>query len=925
MSNVNSYQLLIDGILDHLLLILDKDGCIVHWNKAVEQLSGYNTSEIEGKSIQLLFPDVDNKNSIGDLLSVVILKTSTIAICNWKKKDGDTICVSVKLSLVYTENIHTGFTLSAHQNAEKTNVETFAENVNQTKPHSEAYFRALTENAADMIILTSIEGEIKYVNPGFEKVTGFDKEGIIGRSFFSIMRQRHAKKSKQVYENLIANPGKPFAWMSRLLDKHRRYIWVEGTVINLLNDKNVESIVCNFHNITERKINEEKLINVKRLYAFLSGINQTIVHSEDEQTLFKDTCRIAVEVGEFKMAWIGLFDEKNQIEIAGDHDVLPKDKKFFVDAANFPEEVRNEVVGNGNKYVTNDIESDEVLAYWHAYAVKRRVSSYMALPLKRAGNTIGIINLFAGETNLFDSEEIRLLDEIARDISFALDVLDKERHRKTMEARLMHSEFRLKQAQAIAHFGNWEIDLVKGGALLSDEACNIYGLETNENELTYLSWQSFTHPDDRADMMDKIEYGQIKNKKIDFLHRVLRKDGMIRYIFSQAEFEFSKDGVPEMLYGVSHDITERKEAEEALMKAQDNLGLIVDLIPQAIFARDVEGTYLFVNKEFTNLYGVSPAEIINKNIDQAYFGKGESEYFARQDNEVLASGIMKTMPDYSFTDKQGNKKLISLIKVPYSPFRTNTKAILGIATDITEQKKAEIERTKMIADMVQRNKDLEQFSYIVSHNLRSPVANIMGITDVLQFEGLTPEDEKTFIDDLLDSVKKLDNVIMDLNHVLQVKNDVSGKRELVHFSQLLNDITVSIDHLIKSEEVQIISDFSAIDEIHTLRSYIYSVFYNLISNSIKYKQANSHPIIHITSRKLENKIILEFSDNGLGIDLNHRGPQVFGLYKRFHLHTEGKGVGLFMVKTQVETLGGTISIESTVNVGTTFTIEFGID
>ena len=139
---------------------------------------------------------------------------------------------------------------------------------------------------------------------------------------------------------------------------------------------------------------------------------------------------------------------------------------------------------------------------------------------------------------------------------------------------------------------------------------------------------------------------------------------------------------------------------------------------------------------------------------------------------------------------------------------------------------------------------------------------------------------------------------------------------------LLDEITSNIYHVIKDERVRIISDFSKADEMLTIKSYLHSIFLNLITNSIKYRQNCIAPVIEITSARLENKIQLVFKDNGIGMDIIKYSRDVFGLYKRFHNHVEGKGIGLYMVKTQLETLGGTISIASAVNKGTEFTIEF---
>ena len=140
------------------------------------------------------------------------------------------------------------------------------------------------------------------------------------------------------------------------------------------------------------------------------------------------------------------------------------------------------------------------------------------------------------------------------------------------------------------------------------------------------------------------------------------------------------------------------------------------------------------------------------------------------------------------------------------------------------------------------------------------------------------------------------------------------------FANLLDDIKYSINNLLVNENVEITSDFSEAEEMTTLKTYMYSIFYNLVSNSIKYRQHGIKPLIEITSKKEKNNVVLTFKDNGLGMDLVHKGDQVFGMYKRFHSHTEGKGMGLYMVKTQVETLGGKITVDSAVNQGTTFTI-----
>src|SRR5918993_3825082 len=227
------------------------------------------------------------------------------------------------------------------------------------------------------------------------------------------------------------------------------------------------------------------------------------------------------------------------------------------------------------------------------------------------------------------------------------------------------------------------------------------------------------------------------------------------------------------------------------------------------------------------------------------------------------------------------------------------------------------QKEKMTTDLIQRNKDLEQFTYIISHNLRAPVANIIGLSYRLKQIGL-PEDLRNQIGaGLSTSVTKLDEVIRDLNDILKIRQMVDESKQLIKLETFISDIHLSIEKMIEHEKAIILWNFTEAEEIVTIKGYLHSIFFNLISNSLKYRKPNETPVIKITSRKINGKIILLFEDNGIGIDLSTAGEHVFGLYKRFHPdRSEGKGMGLYMVKTQVESMGGKISISSEVNVGT---------
>lgn len=258
------------------------------------------------------------------------------------------------------------------------------------------------------------------------------------------------------------------------------------------------------------------------------------------------------------------------------------------------------------------------------------------------------------------------------------------------------------------------------------------------------------------------------------------------------------------------------------------------------------------------------------------------------------------------------------------PIRLNGGRNIGIgitAVDITERVKAVAEKEKISRDLLHRNKDLEQFSYMVSHNLRAPVANIIGFSKMLSESKYDEENRIVFIDQIKTSAGILDEAIRDLNKILQVKSEFKFTKEEVQFSSLVETIKTSLQNIIEKEKTAIITDFKEVKSITADRAYLYSIFLNLITNSIKYHQPGKPARIEITTHNGWDNLYIRFKDNGIGLDLKKHGKKVFGVYERFHPEIEGKGLGLFMVKTQVQILGGDIHLESEVNKGSQFIIK----
>jgi signal transduction histidine kinase len=238
-----------------------------------------------------------------------------------------------------------------------------------------------------------------------------------------------------------------------------------------------------------------------------------------------------------------------------------------------------------------------------------------------------------------------------------------------------------------------------------------------------------------------------------------------------------------------------------------------------------------------------------------------------------------------------------------------------------DKRKAECESDKMSTALIKRNKELEQFAYVISHNLRGSVASLQGLFSIWDPEKRDKHEQKYIYEGIKFSIQKLDEVIKDINFILQVKNEAADKKQVVKFEDLVKDIKIGVLTMLRDENAKIKCDFSQVETISSIKSYMHSIFYNLIVNSIKYKSPGETPVIDISSRLTDRNIEIVFKDNGIGIDLEKYGEKMFGLYKRFNEEKEGKGMGLFLVKTQVEALGGTIEVKSKPGDGCEFVIK----
>lgn len=255
-----------------------------------------------------------------------------------------------------------------------------------------------------------------------------------------------------------------------------------------------------------------------------------------------------------------------------------------------------------------------------------------------------------------------------------------------------------------------------------------------------------------------------------------------------------------------------------------------------------------------------------------------------------------------------------------SGFEGDRQNAVIIHKDITDRKLIESQLHKTVNELINKNNDLMQFNYIVSHNLRAPIANILGLVSVLNYQNSESETKK-IIEYIGQSIFKMDDLVKDLNEMLAIRSLISSKKEIVNIENVIDSIFHSIEkQRVESNAIINVDIKNDATEILTVKSYFESILYNLLSNAIKYRSPLRQLELSVIIKKENDKFKIKISDNGIGIDLVQNGKDLFGLYKRFNVEQEGKGLGLYMVKNQIEAINGEIKIESELNKGTTFLI-----
>jgi PAS domain S-box-containing protein len=498
---------------------------------------------------------------------------------------------------------------------------------------------------------------------------------------------------------------------------------------------------------------------------------------------------------------------------------------------------------------------------------------------------------------------------------FVRDVTD----RKDIERDREDWKVRHELVSTSAGLVIYDYDIPSGNIIWSGNSDDLLGYKPEElGDIN--RWTNLIHPEDREHAFALLEDAQNRNMPYNVYYRFAKKNGDYCYMLDRGFFVPGKNGKAERMLGMMNDVSERFRAEESLRESENRFRVLQQASFGGIGLHE-NGKVIDCNQGLCDITGYSYDELVGSNGLKLIAPEWQDFVY-----EKIVSGYDKTY-DVEGIRKDGSRYFLE-IRGKNMPFDGKTIRVTEFR-DITDRKVNEEKMAEQnqklfaVADELRRkNHQLQEFTQIVSHNLRSPVGNIL--TLITFYENSTSLEEKQeFIALLKESSATTLTMLDELNDILKIKQDKNIPQQDINFEKMLHQVTSMLTARITEVKAQISFDFSNAQLIHYPGIYLESILLNLLDNALKYHSKERMPEIWLRTYKDDNgHVILSVQDNGLGINLERYGHHVFKLRKTFHHHPESRGIGLFMIKNQIEAMGGSIRVESVENEGTTFYVNF---
>ena len=640
------------------MLVVDQSGQILHVNALAEDLFGYPPGTLAGEPLDILIPervrDLHHQH-IADYFRDPHQRLLDVGpLFRGRRRDGGEFAAQISLSPFQTpQGTHVVAAIrdvSEYRRIQQTLEQTAVDLEQQVAAHgvellqanaelrqriaeqarteaalreAEGLYRQLVENQPDLICRFLPDTTLTFVNTAYARFFGCQPEALIDKPFLEFLgAEEQANVLAQLAALTPAAPARQYEHETLRADGVPYWhLWHDFAFFD------PQGKVTHFQSvgvdITARKQIETQLQITNRALQLRSACNQALIHATDETGLVNEICRLVVEVGGYRLAWVGLAeqDEAKTVRPAGQAGY----ETGYLESAQitWADNERGQgptgtAIRTGSPVVARDLLTEPHYLPWRAEALRRGYAASLALPLRLEGQIFGALNIYAAESIAFVAKEIQLLTDLADDVAYGLAALRLRAQRKEAEEALRKSEERLTMALRAAHAGAWERNVATNQAIWSDDNYRVLGLVPGSVQACYKNWLRCIHPDDRAAVEPQVAEAREQGRELNIEFRVVWPDGGIHWINSIGKMQYDPAGQPVGMYGIQMDITERKHAEEALFAEKERVQITLHSIGDAVITTDAQAKVEYLNPVAEAFTGWPVAEARGRPLQEIF-------------------------------------------------------------------------------------------------------------------------------------------------------------------------------------------------------------------------------------------------------------------------------------------------------------------
>ncbi|MFA6014909.1 MAG: PAS domain S-box protein [Gallionellaceae bacterium] len=889
-----------------IILLLDETGKIVNFNDRALDAYGYSAGEMSGlnidnlRAIDFSLAHTERIRKIDEAGGALIFESMHVPLSGMNfPVESSVRTISIDGGTFYQTIIRdiTERKLAEHELARQND-----------------FIRQVIDSDPSLIFVKDAKGKFLLANEATAKSYGLATNEIVGKLNAEFVHDpEQAAAYDSAHRDVLETRQPRVARETGLFADGKKH-YLQTIRKPLLQSDGSLNVLTIAMDITELHETQERMqINIRAL-RLLSACNIALVHIEEEGQLLNEVCKLVVETGAYRMAWVG-FAEQNQAK-----DVRPVARygsdAGYLDSANISWGETERGLGpigiairTGVAQVNQNFLTNPQLTLWREAALARGFQSSIALPLRSGPHTFGTLNIYSATPDSFGADEVMLLKELADNLAWGVLALRiRSEHEQAIEKmRQSEEHFRFLTENAVDM--TYLMSLPEGRyGYVSPSSKHLTGYTPEEFYATPKLMQTIIHPDCHAYCVQQWELILAGALQGTFEFQIVHKSGETRWINQRNAPIWKGDGsgVLIAIQGVVTDITERKLAEARLENERIRLRTLVQTIPDMVWLKDVDGVYLSCNAPIERLYGTKEADIIGK-TDYDFADKELADHFRRKDREAMVANKPSVNEEWITYPDNGQRVLLETIKVPMRDESGKLIGVMGIARDITQQKLAEMKLAESYKELQQLSLHLESVRADERSKIALNLHDEMGATlaalkmRVAWLASKLPPELPLLSAETVQINELVSGGIHTMRHIVnQLRPDLLGDGGLA--TELKKYVNRFLEHtdidciLVLPEDELVLSAGQSLT--------IFRILQEALNNVVKHAQASRVSILFTAQGK---SLLMEVRDDGVGFDMDLPKEQALGL------------IG---IKERALMVGGKAEISSTPGKGVCVSVSF---